>query len=83
MTINTFFVCPHCGNDKEFRIFTSSLREIKQSLELGMRVEESDVIPNLRTVYAYVECRFCLHRFGYGYDSVADVGKKYQNNEKA
>ncbi|HHT9136040.1 MAG TPA: hypothetical protein ACFYEK_02220 [Candidatus Wunengus sp. YC60] len=73
--MNTFFVCPNCGNDKEFRIFTSSFRDIKQSPELGMRIEESDVLPNLRETDTYVECKLCFQRFERGY--VASVGKKY------
>jgi len=75
MIMNTFFICPSCGNDKEFRIFTSSFRDIKQSPELGMRVEESDVLPNLRAADTYVECKFCSQRFEC--DSAAAVGKKY------
>lgn len=43
--MDTFFVCPKCGNDKEFHIFTSSFQAIRQSPELGRRVNESDVLP--------------------------------------
>ncbi len=75
MTGNTFFVCPNCGNDKEFRVFTSSFRDIKQSPELGMRIEESDFLPNLRGVDAYIECKFCSQRFEC--DNTAAIGKKY------
>ncbi len=75
MIINTFFVCPDCGNDKEFRIFTSSFRDIKQSPELGMRIEESDVLPNLRATDTYIECKFCFRRLEF--DSTSDNGKKY------
>jgi len=75
MIINTFFVCPNCGNEKEFRIFTSSFRDIKQSPELGMRIEESDFLPNLRGTDTYIECKFCSQRFEC--DSAAAVGKKY------
>ena len=75
MILNTFFVCPNCGNDKEFRIFTSSFRDIKQSPELGMRIEEGDALPNLRETDTYVECKFCFQRFEC--DSVAAVGEKY------
>ena len=75
MIMNTFFVCPNCGNDKEFRIFTSSLRDIKQSPELGMRIEESDVLPNLRRTDTYIECKSCFQRLEC--DSAAAVGKKY------
>ena len=48
MIMNTFFVCPNCGNDKEFKIFTSNFQVIKQSPELGKRIDESDVLPSLR-----------------------------------
>ncbi len=75
MIMNTFFVCPNCGNDKEFRIFTSSFRDIKQSPELGMRIEEGNALPNLRETDTYVECKFCFQRFEC--DSVAAVGEKY------
>ena len=75
MIMNTFFVCPDCGNDREFRIFTSSFRDIKQSPELGMRIEESDVLPNLRRTDTYIECKSCFQRLEC--DSAAAVGKKY------
>ena len=74
MIMNTFFVCLNCGNDKEFRIFTSSFRDIKQSPELGMRIEEGNALPNLRETDTYVECKFCLKSFEY--DSAAAIGKK-------
>lgn len=75
MVINTFFVCPNCGNDKKFRLFTSSFRDIKQSPELGMRIEEGDFLPNLRKTDTYVECKFCFQRFEY--DNAVALGKKY------
>lgn len=48
MMVNTYFVCPNCGNDKEFRIFTSSFQVVRQSPVLGKRIGESSVLPNLR-----------------------------------
>lgn len=73
--MNTFFICPNCGNDKEFRIFTSSFRDIKQSPELGIRIEESHSLPNLKETDAYIECKFCFQKFEY--DSASAIGKKY------
>ena len=75
MTMNTFFVCPNCGNDKEFKIFTSNFQVIKQSPEHGKRIDESDVLPNLRQNDNYIECQLCLKRFEY--DNAASIGKKY------
>lgn len=75
MQTNTFFICPNCGNDKEFKIFMSNFRVIKQSMEPEMRVEESDVLPNLRKNDNYVECKLCLHRLEY--DNAVVIGKKY------
>ncbi len=45
--MNTFFICPKCGNDKEFKIFTTNYQDIRQSANLGMHVDES----NLYQVY--------------------------------
>ena len=81
MIINTFFVCPNCGNDKEFRIFTSSFRDIKQSPKLGMRIEESDSLPNLRQADTYVECKLCFQRFEC--DSASAVGKNISKHTTA
>lgn len=75
MMMNTFFVCTNCGNDKEFKIFTSNFRVIKQSPELGIRTNESDVLPNLRQSDNYIECQLCFQRFEY--DNAATIGKKY------
>lgn len=75
MIMNTFFVCPNCGNDKEFKIFTSNFQVIKQSPEHGKRIDESDVLPNLRQNDNYIECQLCLKRFEY--DNAASIGKKY------
>lgn len=73
--INTFFVCPHCGNNREFRVFTGSYRVIRQFLELGIQTEQSDPLPNLRKQDNYIECQKCSQRFEY--DSAVAVGKRY------
>ncbi|MEP9410842.1 MAG: hypothetical protein HRF42_05460 [Candidatus Brocadia sp.] len=75
MMMNTFFVCTNCGNDKEFKIFTSNFRIVKQSPELGIRTDESDILPNLRQKDNYIECQLCLQRFEY--ENAATIGKKY------
>lgn len=75
MIMNTFFVCPTCGNNKEFKIFTSNFQVIKQSPELGKRIDESDVLPNLRHNDNYIECQLCLKKFEY--DNAVTIGKKY------
>ena len=75
MVMNTFFICPNCGNNKEFRIFASAFRDIRQSPELGIRIEESDALPNLRQTDTYIECKLCFQRFEY--DSASAIGRKY------
>ena len=75
MLMSTFFVCPNCGNDKEFKIFTGSFRAIRQSPESGARTEASGMLPNLRQKDNYVECQLCLKSFDY--DSAAIIGKNY------
>lgn len=75
MAIDTFFICPNCGNNKEVRIFTSAFRDIRQSSELGIRIEESDALPNLRQADTYIECKLCFQRFEC--DSASAIGKKY------
>lgn len=75
MIMNTFFVCPHCGNDKEFKVFTSCFQVVKQSPELGKRIAESGFLPNLKQNDNYIECQLCLKR--YEYESASDAGKKY------
>lgn len=75
MILNTFFVCPNCGNDKEFRVFASSFRDVRQSPELGIRIEEGESLPNLRQTDTYVECKLCTQRFEY--DGAVAIGKKY------
>lgn len=73
--MNTFFVCPKCGNDKEFNVFTSNFQAIKQSPELGKRIDESDVLPSLRHNDTYIECKCCFQRIEH--DSAASTGRKY------
>lgn len=75
MVMDTFFICPNCGNNKEFRIFASAFRDIRQSPELGIRTEESDALPNLRQTDTYIECKLCFQRFEY--DSASAIGRKY------
>lgn len=75
MITKTFFVCPGCGNDKEFKIFTSNFQVIKQSPEQGIRTEESNILPSLRQNDNYIECQHCFQRFDY--DNAATIGKKY------
>ena len=75
MLMSTFFVCPNCGNDKEFKIFTGSFQAIRQSPESGVRTEASGMLPNLRQKDNYVECQLCLKSFEY--DSAAITGKRY------
>ena len=73
--MNTYFVCPNCGNDKKFKIFTSSFQVVRQAPELGKRVDESDILPNLRQNDNYIECHLCFQRFEY--ENAATTGKKY------
>ena len=75
MQTNTFFVCPDCGNVKKFRIFTSNFQVVNQSPEIGMRIDESNVMPSLREDDNYIECTLCLKRLEYA--TAADIGKKY------
>lgn len=75
MMMKAFFVCPNCGNDKEFKVFTSNFQVIKQSPELGKRIVESDVLPSLRQNDNYIECQLCRERFEC--DDADALGKKY------
>ncbi|MDN3515297.1 MAG: hypothetical protein NG747_12975 [Candidatus Brocadia sp.] len=75
MITKTFFVCTECGNNKEFKIFTSNFQVIKQSPEMGIRTEESGALPSLRQDDNYIECQSCFKKFEY--DNAAAVGKKY------
>lgn len=73
--MNTFFICPRCGNDKEFKIFTTNFQDIRQSSDLGMRVDESDFLPSLRHSDTYIECKCCFQKIEY--DNAATTGKRY------
>jgi len=33
MIMNTFFVCPECGNTEKFKVFTSNFQIVKQSTD--------------------------------------------------
>lgn len=48
---------------------------VKQSPELGIRTEESNILPSLRHNDNYIECQHCFQTFDY--DNAATVGKKY------
>ena len=73
--MNTFFVCPNCSNDKEFKIFTNNFQVIRQSPELGKRVIESNFLPSLRQNDNYIGGQLCFEK--YEYDNAASIGKKY------
>ncbi len=75
MQTSAFFVCPDCGNVKKFRIFTSNYQFVNQSPEMGMRIDESNVMPSLRENDNYVECPLCLKKLEY--DIAVDISKKY------
>ncbi len=75
MVMNTFFVCPECGNDKDFKIFTSNFQVVRQAPELGVRVDASVALPNLRPHDNYIECIRCLKR--YEYNEAVTNGQRY------
>ncbi len=75
MLTNTFFICPKCGNVEKFRVFTSNVQVISQSSELKTRIEESNVMPNLRGYDNYIECQMCFKKLEY--DLAIDIGKNY------
>ena len=75
MVMNTFFVCPECGNDKDFKVFTSNFQCIRQSPELGARTDVSNVLPNLRQHDNYIECVPCLKRCEY--NEAVTNGRRY------
>ncbi len=78
MKTNKFFVCPNCGNVKKFKVFTSNFQIIIQSPELGIRMDESGVLPNLKQIDNYVECQLCFKKSEY--DKAIDLGEKYIKN---
>lgn len=75
MVSSTFFVCQNCGNTKKFRIFRSSFQVIEQSPELGICVNKSSVLPNLRRDDNYVECLLCHEKSEI--ENAVDTGRKY------
>jgi len=75
MKINNFFVCPNCGNDRKFKVFTSDFQIVLQSPELGICMNKSGKLPNLRHTDNYVECQVCFNKSEY--DIAADCGRKY------
>lgn len=75
MVMNTFFVCPECGNDKVFKVFTSNFQSIRQSPELERCTDVSGALPNLRQHDNYIECVPCLKRYDYN-DAVTN-GRRY------
>lgn len=79
MILNTFFVCPECGNAEKFKIFTSNFQIIRQSAE-GLRTYESGVMPNLRENDNYIECQLCSKISEY--DIAVDIGKRYTQSYK-
>lgn len=80
MLTNIFFICPNCGNVKKFKIFTSNFQVVKQSPEMGVRVDESNVMPSLRECDNYIECQVCFKRLEY--DRAVDIGKRYVQETK-
>jgi hypothetical protein len=58
-----FFVCPNCGYDEKFKVFTSNVQVIYQSPEAGIRSFESSILPNLRHSDNYIECQLCFEKF--------------------
>lgn len=57
------------------KYITSNFQAIKQSPELGKRIEESDILPNLRQNDTYIECKCCFQRIEF--NSAATIGKRY------
>ena len=79
MMLNTFFVCPECGNAEKFKVFTGNFQIVRQSAE-GVRIYESGVMPNLRENDNYIECQLCSKRSEYYL--AADIGKNYIGDRK-
>lgn len=62
MKTHEFFVCQHCGNTEIFRVFTGNFQVVVQSAETGTRIDESCLLPSLRTSDNFVECQLCFKR---------------------
>ena len=80
MKSQTFFVCPHCGNTKTFKVFSANFQVIVQSLETGGRIDASDTLPSLRKMDNFVECTSCFQRLDY--DTAAYLGNKFINKHR-
>lgn len=70
-----FYVCPHCGNTRIFRIFSTNFKVIVQSLEAGKRIDESGVLPSLRRADNFIECSSCFQKIDT--EAAAYLGDKY------
>lgn len=77
METNKFLACPGCGNTQKFKVFIGNFQVIRQSPEAGMRVYESDVLPNTQQSDNYVECQLCFKRSEYV--TALELGRKYIN----
>ena len=75
MKVQEFFVCPHCGNVKIFKIFSSNFQVIVQSMEMGGRIDESSLLPSLRKADNFIECASCFQKVDY--DTAAYLGNKF------
>lgn len=75
MKTKEFFLCQNCGNVEKSKIFTSNFQIVTQSQELGIRIIESCVLPNLRQNDNYIECQWCFKKLQY--DTAIGIGKKY------
>ncbi len=80
MVSSVFFACQNCGNTKKFRIFRSTFQIVEQSSELGICVNKSSILPNLRQNDNYVECLLCQKKSEF--ENAADIGKKYIKESK-
>ncbi len=70
-------IVPYCF----IKIFTTNYQDIRQSSDLGMRVDESDYLPSLRQDGTHTECKCCFQKIEYY--SAATTGEKiYSNNSK-
>ena len=75
MKAQEFFVCPHCGNTKIFKVFSTSFQVIVQSLEMGGRIDESCMLPSLRKSDNFIECSSCFQKLDY--DAATYLGNKF------
>lgn len=75
MKTQEFYVCPHCGNTKVFKIFNANFQVIVQSLEAGKRIDQSGTLPSLRKTDNFIECSSCFQKIDH--DTAAYLGDKY------